>query len=272
VLREEGDGIVTQEGRAARHHLVENRAKRVEVGTGVQHPAQGLLGRHVGQGPDEHARLAETGAVEQDGEAEVAQLRDAIFGEPDVPRLQIAVDDPVAMSVLEGLAELIGDLQDLPQGKAVLLRPSEQLCQIAPGHVLGHDVGLAAFFAGVEDGDYVRMVAEPRHRLDLALHAGEPTFVQPLGLDDRDGNIAFEAAVSCEIDALAGALAQDAPHAEAPAGKGWQPAAGLCLAVCSRGRRDGSATTAAVSVLWQARAVTGRADEGHHKAGLPRVS
>src|SRR5205085_10554983 len=56
----------------------------------------------------------------------------------------------------------------------------------------------------------VRVVAETRHRLRLALDPLSRRLVETLGLDERDGNVPVEARVVREVDALAPALAEEA--------------------------------------------------------------
>ena len=52
--------------------------------------------------------------------------------------------------------------------------------------------GWPSLLADVEDGDDVRVVAEPAHRLRLALHAREARLVEALGLDQANGDVAVE--------------------------------------------------------------------------------
>ena len=63
------------------------------------------------------------------------------------------------------------------------------------------------------------VVAELRHRLRLALHARQPLRVEALGLDHGEGDVALQLLVVREVDALAPALAEEAPHGVAPAGE-----------------------------------------------------
>jgi hypothetical protein len=82
---------------------------------------------------------------------------------------------------------------------------------------LAHDVGLRALLPDVEDGDDVRVIAQAAHRLRLAPDAGQTVRVEPFGLHHRDRDVGLEARVAREIDPLAGALAEEALHAVAPA-------------------------------------------------------
>ena len=64
-------------------------------------------------------------------------------------------------------------------------------------------------FAEVEDGDDVRMGAEPAHRLRLARDALAADVVEALGLDQREGDVAVEQCVVGEVDLLLAALAEE---------------------------------------------------------------
>ena len=75
------------------------------------------------------------------------------------------------------------------------------------------------------------MVAKASHRLRLVADPGEALLVQPLGLDDGDGNVPVQPFVVGEVDALAAALAQEALHLVAAAGEGGGESDG------GRGRR-----------------------------------
>lgn len=55
--------------------------------------------------------MCDAGTVEGDGEAEVAKLRAAVFAEPDIPGLQVAVDDALVLGVVEGVTQLQADAQ-----------------------------------------------------------------------------------------------------------------------------------------------------------------
>ena len=71
----------------------------------------------------------------------------------------------------------------------MILSLLEQPLEIAPGHVLGDDVGPAVLLADVVDGDDVGVVAQAAHRLRLAVDSDQAGLVQALRLDDSDGDI-----------------------------------------------------------------------------------
>ena len=125
--------------------------------------------------------------------------------------------------------------------------------KVAAAHVLRDDVRLAAVVSDVVNRDDVRVVAELRHRLGLALHARQAGVVEALGLDHRDRDVAVELRVVREVDLLAAAFAEEASDGVAAVGEGgWQ---------CRGGRGCGCFSTRGagfVSCLAAGIAETGR--------------
>ena len=173
VLTDDGAGVVADERRPPRDQLVEHAAQRVEVRFRRRLAAQRLLRRHVGHRPNEHPVHRQARLLQRDGETEVADLGPAIGVQPDVPRLEVAMNDAVCVCVGEAAADVLGDLQcalgGQRQGKPI---------DGAARHVLADDVGLAGLcrarrriVAAVVDGDDVWVVAEAAHRLRLTVDA-----------------------------------------------------------------------------------------------------
>ena len=99
----------------ARPGLVEREGERVDVAGRAEAGALGLLGRHVGERPDHVAGVGERVVAHDVRHAEVGQLREARPGRGlgdhhHVLRLDVAVDDPVRVGVLERVAERHADL------------------------------------------------------------------------------------------------------------------------------------------------------------------
>ena len=118
------------ERRRAGQQLVEDHAQGVDVGTGVDiHRRRvGLLRRHVSRSADDRAGVGEAllGELEfgRFGDAEVDDLRrgPAVdLGDQDVGGLQIAVDDPLLVGVLDRLADGHEQLQPGPHREPLLV-------------------------------------------------------------------------------------------------------------------------------------------------------
>ena len=165
VLVGDGDRAVADERRASGEQLVEQAAGGVDVGSRVDGLATRLLGGEVLRGADHGCRLGHRrlGVADRTGDAEVHHLHVTGGGEHHVAGLDVAVDDPRAVAVVERGQHAAADLQGpLGQDLATL---AEYVAQGAAGDVLHHDVGLGdtgavggGFLAGVVDGHDRRVV------------------------------------------------------------------------------------------------------------------
>ena len=98
-------GVGALEGEPSSEHLVEHDAEGEEVGPVVDLLALDLLGRHVVGRAEELPLLGEVRAVEP-GDAEVGDLHLVVGGDQDVRRLDVAVDHPVGVGVVEARRDL----------------------------------------------------------------------------------------------------------------------------------------------------------------------
>src|SRR5262249_47501175 len=93
------------------------------------------------------------------GDSEVAQSRLAEVGEQDVRRLDVAMEDPQAMSRLEGGGHLYPESQYLVQRQRTKL--ADARLDGTPSVVLHHEIWIAAFgFADLEPAADVGMPGE----------------------------------------------------------------------------------------------------------------
>src|SRR5262249_17448539 len=140
-----------------------------------------------------------------DGQAEVGQVRHAVGVEQDVPRLDVPVDQPPAVHVLQRLGQ--GDQQGrrLVEARAAARDP---LGQVVPGDVLGEevkrDVGGAA---DVVDGDDVGVV-EGGVQAGLRVVGLQRGRGEPVGERQLDGDEAVEVVVAGQVDDAEAPLAQ----------------------------------------------------------------
>src|SRR6185295_10503597 len=96
------------EGTTAREHLIKNHAEGEDVAAGVGFPALHLFRRHVTQGAYDRPGLRDCrdgGFVFSRDRCNLSQSEvqnfDARLSHHDVPRFQIPVNDPLAMSSIE---------------------------------------------------------------------------------------------------------------------------------------------------------------------------
>jgi hypothetical protein len=133
----------------------------------------------------------------------------SVVVQPDVGRLQVAVNDPAGVRVLEGAADVGGDPdRALHREPAALGR--HQALDVAAGHVLADDEGIAVLLAGIENRDDVLMVSELAHRFSLALRPRLDGRGDPLGVEQCHGDLRARGRVLRQVDPLAATLAEEA--------------------------------------------------------------
>ena len=188
-LRQDGPGRLGQdpghdrlrgrsgEGGVAGEHLVQHHAQRVDVRAGGDLPlAHRLLGRHVVRRSQRHTGLRHpvpAGLARRQRDAEVGHQRLTVV-EQDVLGLDVAVDHPVPVGVVERGGYLDRDPDRLGDGELLLpAEPGPERLTLDEGHdVEEESVGLPR----VEEGEDVG-VLEIGGQLDLGQ--------EPLGADDR---------------------------------------------------------------------------------------
>ena len=111
------DHVAAPERMLAGQRLPEEHADPPHVGGGRGRQPLQALGRDVGERAGDVAERGQRVELGHLGEAEVEQphvdlvrLRVEVLGEEDVRRLDVAVDDPLAVGVRERLRDLRGDL------------------------------------------------------------------------------------------------------------------------------------------------------------------
>src|SRR5262249_35336096 len=144
------------QGELPGEQLVGQGGQRVLVGALVDLEPVLLLGGDVAGCPQPLVGPGQRpGAGPEDRDPEVGDPRVVAVVQEDVLGLQVAVDDAVAVQVVEGLAHRQHDGPRLPGGQGV---PGPQPPpQVAPLDVLHDQVGAPLDLSEVEDGKYVRV-------------------------------------------------------------------------------------------------------------------
>jgi hypothetical protein len=163
----------------AAHHLVEHGAEREHVGARVHRLAAHLLGRHVADGPHHGARIGhrvrdarrsrEIGAAGLARQSKVENLHLPVVEQKDVLRLQVAVNQALAVRRAESAGDLHGDIDRLANGNrrdASVRRRIQPFAKRLPGQQFHDDVQLVLPQAGIENRHDVRG-ATARQRLAL---------------------------------------------------------------------------------------------------------
>ena len=222
-----------QERDAPREQVVERRAESVDVRASVGRAlVRDLLGRHVERRADHDARLGQALARLVAREAEVGEHGRAVLAaDEDVRGLDVAVEDPRRVDVVEAARDLLGDLEGAPPRD---LAPGDELVEALALDELEDAEERVALEAGGVDAHDVALGLEARERLGLALEAGAVELVALLEERDLD-RVARSGVVAAEEDGAHGSLAQGLlDHVAGDPVAGGQAAAGRSE------RRDGA--------------------------------
>ena len=177
----------------------------------------------------------------------------AIAREPEISRLQVAVDDPQRVGVLEGTTGFGGNSQRLACRKLAVYLAAEARRQIPARHVLADDEQVDSVLDHVVDRNQVRVVTQSTHGLGLTTHSRAPFGVEPLAFDHADGNITPQASVSSQIDPFLRAFTDQMIDGVATSSEGD----GRRLhALSRRGRRRADHRSRLVRPEWGPTAVT----------------
>ncbi len=179
--------------RAARQQFIKQHAQAVNVAARINiKPAHlRLLGAHIRRCPDEMMQLRVNGrfgktALRRLGDAEVNHLghRHAVVQrDQDVGRLDVAMDNPLLVCVLNGLADLDEQVEPLLGGELVLVAVFGDL---DAAHQFHHEEGASGLGgSGIEHLGDVRMVHH-RQRLALRFEPGHHLLGARAQLDDLE--------------------------------------------------------------------------------------
>jgi hypothetical protein len=204
-------------------HLVQHASERPDVGPFVEWPAARLFGAHIrGRTQNDpfacpadrdgrRLRQFRFGAVRgiDSGKPKIEYFDDAIRGDLDVCRLEIAVDDAFLVRRIECVGKLMGDRQGLTKR----YRPAS--------HPIGHRFTVDQFkdqrayavdVFDTVDGANVRMV-ERRQQVRFALEAAQPIgIVSEEVWQDLYRDVALESCVPSSIHFAHSADAEQRQH------------------------------------------------------------
>ncbi len=147
------------EGAFAGQHFIENGSEAKDVGAIIDGLAAHLLGRHIAGGADDHAGIGTVGdrrgiaigfslTMDQFGQSEVQNFDAAVFGEEEILRLEIAVNDALVVRSGESMRDLNSVIDGFASRKWAALQ------------------GLPQRFADEQFGDEVRRALEDSELVD----------------------------------------------------------------------------------------------------------
>ena len=215
MLGDEGHHAAPVERRTPCQQLIEQAAERVEIRASIDvRLAKRLLGTQIQWRPDHDAGGRETFAAlrgihgDGAGYTEVREQRAARMAE-HVFRLEVAVDDSLAVRVREGFRKIGHDGYGIRDGQSVLaVEPMPQRLALYQWH---HEKHAVAGGARVEQRQNRRM-DEPRGDADLEQEAIAIEVAGAVGVEHLDGNVAAEDAVVRPPHGRHSAAAEDVPH------------------------------------------------------------
>ena len=195
-----GQEFLLIQRRLASEQLVKQHSQAVDVGpcVDVQATQLRLFRTHVGGGADELLEGREQCLVGQTlagrglGHAKIYDLRHRhaiMVGHQNVRRLDVAVNDPLLVRVLDGLANLNEKVQALGGGKIFLVAIVRDFDAADQFHDKVGPAGVGR--AGLEDFGNVGMIHE-RQRLPLRFESGDNAPRIHTELDDLEGDAAAD--------------------------------------------------------------------------------
>ena len=134
MLSDYRHGIIAAKGRPSGQHFVEHGSQGVKVGFGRNLTPHGLLGGHIVIGAHHHPGLGQSGELHSDGQSKVADLSRAVRSHPDIAGLDVPVDNPFPMGMLQTTADRLSDVYCPIDGQAMLWSFLNQTFDIAAGH------------------------------------------------------------------------------------------------------------------------------------------
>ena len=197
VHHRQGKAVIGGVGHVAGEHLVEQHAKAVQIGAGIDPLAANLLGTHIARRTDRQSGTGhDRAAAEGFGNAKVGQHRVAVLTKQDVLRLDIAVNDIAAVCVIQSADDGPGDGQRFGQRQT----GADTLLQGAAGQVFHRQIIGALVRGDVIDGNDVR-IAELGDDAAFAQEAlGEFLIGGQNRLDDLERDMAMQGFLHCQVD------------------------------------------------------------------------
>jgi hypothetical protein len=212
----EGDlgGDATGEGLAAGEQLEEDHPGGVHVGAGVRGAVQHELRREVPDGPHDGAGAGARRRARGAGQPEVRDPQPPVVPGEHVLGLDVAVDQAGGVRGGQGVEDLLGGVEGVPQGERAPL--DEHVAQRAPRDVLHGQVGGAVVRALVEDGHDPR-VGQARGGAGLAGEAGhEAGVLGQVGVHDLQRDRPVQPGVGGQVDRRHPAPGDARAHPVAP--------------------------------------------------------
>jgi hypothetical protein len=174
----------------SRQHLIHRHPHRIDVG-GKHGLAVELLGCHVGGAADD-SRAVRRYFQEARG-SEVGHLEHVVLGDEHVRRPKVAVDDALPVGVIDGIADLAGEIERPVQLERTI--GGDDVLERLARNVLHHDEEDVLFLLRRDDRNDIRM-ADARQKTRFAQQLPE---VEILPVGHLDGDAFVDPGVLREV-------------------------------------------------------------------------
>src|SRR5262245_14665795 len=197
----------------AREQLKENDAERKNIAARVERFSGGLLRRHIRDAADKKSRprasrrkrrVVVFRGLRQLGQTEVGEFGVAVFGDKDIGRLDVAMQDADIVSGGQSVRDADEQLHDLPPAASLRIGPVAQRAAIDE---FRDEILLTLKFAHVVDRKDMRMVEKGRH-LRLTLKPAARARVRQFSGKKLDRHRPVELGVACTIHLAHAALTE----------------------------------------------------------------
>ena len=190
---------LTGEWWLAGEHFVEDGSEGVDVGTVIDVSAQHLLRAEVGDCADHRSRLGEALVAAGPGETEIHHPDtngSRFFGDHDVFRLDVAMNDSSRVAVLHRIGHLNHDVEQFSKAARRLL---EKCAEISSLHDRHQEVHRALVASDVEDRHDSRMI-HLSNELCFSLKALLGLFGEKRRRDQLDRDVTIEERIAGAVD------------------------------------------------------------------------
>jgi len=162
MLVDDRPGGLGLEGDPTGQHLVQDHAQGVDVGAMVNGLALGLFRGHVLWSPNDGHGLDPLGALKSFSDAKVRQHRAPILLQQNVRGLDVAVNNPISVGIVQRRAHLVHYRQDEIRRQWLTRRGFQTIFQGSAIYKFHGDIMVAMLLASIVHMNDVRMVQSGR--------------------------------------------------------------------------------------------------------------
>ncbi len=179
---------VTREWHFAGKAFIEQTCQRIDVGAGIDDVAHHSFGGHVCPRSGGAALGGQFGAGTVLGQAEIDQVDESLIGHQGVGWFNVPVHQPMGVGGIQSGCDLFDHSNGSRRSHGTVAL--ERDLEVNPVDDRHYQVQLAVNFAGVVDGDDVRVGQPSRDESFPAEPRAKTRLVGPIGRQDFDRHVA----------------------------------------------------------------------------------